>query len=81
MDQHNLRALLEAGPRVTVNSDDPAYFGGYITENYLAVAQALHLDRASILHLAENSFKATFLPQQEKNLLLAELARVAGRFS
>ena len=77
MAQHNLKQLLEAGLRVTVNSDDPAYFGGYVAENYLAVAQALHLDRADIMRLAENSFRSSFLTEDEKALHLAELAAVA----
>lgn len=77
MANHNLKQLLEAGLRVTVNSDDPAYFGGYISENYLAVAQALHLDRAAILLLAENSFRSSFLTEDEKTIHLSELAAVA----
>ncbi len=81
MAQHNLKQLLEAGLVVTVNSDDPAYFGGYVSENYLAAAQALHLDRATLVRLAENSFRAAFLPEDEKSVLLAELAAVADKFS
>jgi adenosine deaminase len=77
MSQHNLKQLLKAGLRVTVNSDDPAYFGGYLAENYLAVAQALHLDRADIMRIAENSFRSSFLTEEEKALHLAELASVA----
>ena len=61
MEDHNLKRLLEAGVRVTVNSDDPAYFGGYLLENYLAVQRALGLTRAEIMTLARNSIEASFL--------------------
>jgi adenosine deaminase len=52
--------MLGRGLLVTVNSDDPAYFGGYINENYLAVAEALDLTEAEIRQLTENSLKARF---------------------
>jgi adenosine deaminase len=58
---------------VTVNSDDPAYFGGYMTENYLAVQKALNLDLEDIHSLAKNAIQATFLGQMEKQRLLDEL--------
>ena len=61
MRDHNLRALLDRGVKVTINSDDPAYFGGYINENYLAVAEALDLSREELEHLARNSFEASFV--------------------
>jgi adenosine deaminase len=73
IDQHNLKQLLDNKLCVTVNSDDPAYFGGYVTENYLAVEEALKLDREDIYRLAENSFQAAFLSQPEKQKLLDEL--------
>jgi adenine deaminase len=66
MEQHNLKRLLERGIRVTVNSDDPAYFGGYILENYRAVEQALGLSRAQLKQLAENSIQGSFLGEQDK---------------
>jgi adenosine deaminase len=56
-----LKRLLEAGLCVTVNSDDPAYFGGYLLENYLAVQRALGLTRAQLATLARNSIEASFL--------------------
>src|SRR6478672_8953519 len=58
---HPLRRMLEAGLCVTVNSDDPAYFGGYVAENYRASAEALGLTDADLLRLARNSFTAAFL--------------------
>jgi adenosine deaminase len=66
MEQHNLKRLLERGIRVTVNSDDPAYFGGYILENYRAVEQALGLSRAQLKQLAENSIQGSFLGERDK---------------
>jgi adenine deaminase len=66
MEDHNLKRLLDAGVRVTINSDDPAYFGGYVGENYLACQRALGLGLEDIRRLAANSISASFLPQQEK---------------
>jgi adenosine deaminase len=59
MREHNLRRLLERGVKVTINSDDPAYFGGYINENYLAAAAALQLSPADLQRIANNSLSAT----------------------
>lgn len=73
IEQHNLKQLLDAGLMVTVNSDDPAYFGGYVSDNYLAVQQGLELSRDHIERLAANAFKACFLPQESKRALLDEL--------
>jgi adenosine deaminase len=64
--EHNLKRLLDAGLCVTVNSDDPAYFGGYVAENYRAAAHALGLGRSDIVRLARNSFTASFLAPSEK---------------
>ncbi|MGB3291246.1 MAG: adenosine deaminase [Burkholderiaceae bacterium] len=74
--QHNLARLLRQGLMVTVNSDDPAYFGGYIADNYTAVAQALQLDHQEIAALARNSLEASFLPPEQKHALLAKLDAV-----
>jgi adenosine deaminase len=63
---HNLKRMLDRGVCVTVNSDDPAYFGGYVLENYLACANALKLSRDDVKKLAENSFRASFLDEAEK---------------
>ena len=73
MAEHPLARMLAADLRVTVNSDDPAYFGGYIADNYRAVAEALGLERASLATLARNSFTGSFLPPQA---IAAHLARV-----
>lgn len=66
LEQHPLSRLLEQGLCATVNSDDPAYFGGYITENYLSVAEALSMTCHDVAMLAKNSFEASFLPENEK---------------
>ena len=72
---HNLRRLLDAGLLVTLNSDDPAYFGGYIGENFAAAAEALGLSRAELALLARNSFAASFLPESDKRRLMGEVDR------
>jgi adenine deaminase len=64
---HPLKKMLDAGLMVTVNSDDPAYFGGYVNENYVAIAEALNLSENDIRQLAINSFKASFLDGESKN--------------
>lgn len=78
MQEHNLKQMLDRGLLITVNSDDPAYFGGYINENYRAVQEALGLDREHLVRLAENSFKASFLPEGEKQRHLDELRSVVS---
>jgi adenosine deaminase len=59
--------LLDQGVRVTVNSDDPAYFGGYVNNNFRAVIAALAPSREQIIRLAKNSFAASFLDQRSKD--------------
>lgn len=70
---HPLKRLMDAGLVVTVNSDDPAYFGGYLNENYLAMAEALDLTREDLTKLAKDSFAASFLPEDRKQALIAEV--------
>jgi adenine deaminase len=79
LESHNLRQLLDRGLLVTVNSDDPAYFGGYVADNFGASAAALGLSREQLLTLARNSFVASFLPDQQKRTHLDELARIAAQ--
>ncbi len=78
MEDHNLKRLLDMGLCVTVNSDDPAYFGGYILENFLEAQRALGLTRADITLLAGNSIKASFLPLADKKLWLDRIERYAA---
>ena len=66
MASHPLKRMLDLGLRATVNSDDPAYFGGYLNQNYSAVAQALSLTRADLAKLARNSFLGSFLDDAAK---------------
>jgi adenosine deaminase len=72
--QHNLKQLLDRGLLVTVNSDDPAYFGGYAGDNYAAVADALALGDDALVTLARNSFEASFVDRAERAALLARIA-------
>jgi adenosine deaminase len=73
LDQHALPAMIERGLRVTINSDDPAYFGGYVGENYRAVAQAFELSRERCAELARDSFRSSFLGPADERRLLAEV--------
>jgi adenosine deaminase len=72
---HPLRRMLAKGVAVTVNSDDPAYFGGYVQENYRAAAQALGLERDEIAAIVRNGIAASLLLPSEKTTLLAEVNR------
>jgi len=74
---HPLRRMLDAGLVATVNSDDPAYFGGYLHDNMSAVTRALSLTPEHRRTLAENSFRASFLAPADVERHLAELAAVA----
>ena len=71
-----VRDMLDAGLHVTVNSDDPAYFGGYMNQNYEAVADRLALSDAQLVQLARNSFTASFLSEEEIAKHLAEIDAV-----
>ena len=64
--QHNFRELLDRGLLVTINSDDPAYFGGYVADNYIGTADALGLAAEQMIQVARNSFVASFLPAAER---------------
>lgn len=72
---HNLARLLDAGLTVTINSDDPAYFGGYVNENYLQMFEVLPLSREHAQRLARNGFAAAFLEPARKQALMAEVDR------
>lgn len=77
---HNLKRMLDRGLVVTINSDDPAYFGGYVVDNYLAVTKALGLERADVVKLATNSFNAAFLRVEDRRAFLDELDRYVAAF-
>ncbi len=79
--QHNLRQLLDAGLCATVNSDDPAYFGGYINDNFLQVFAATGMTPAHAWQLARNSFQASFAPEADKRAWEVRLKSVFSDFS
>jgi adenosine deaminase len=73
LTNHPLKRMLDLGLKATCNSDDPAYFGGYIGANYLGVAEGLNLSRADLVTLAKNSFTGSFLDEQSINQHLAAI--------
>jgi adenosine deaminase len=79
MEDHNLKRLLDRGLCVTVNSDDPAYFGGYVLENYLAVQRGLGLSQDDLTMLARNSIEASFLTDCAKRRWFAAIKDYASR--
>ena len=78
--QHNLAEMLRQGVCVTLNSDDPAYFGGYINENFFQTFAALKLDASDAYQLAQNSFEASFVPASQKQLWQEQLDACFRRF-
>ena len=78
LGDHNLKKLLDAGLCVTINSDDPAYFGGYLDVNYRRTAAALGLTRKDLAALARNSFTASWLPDSGKTRHIAEIDRLCA---
>jgi len=76
--QHNLRELFDRGVLVTISSDDPAYFGGYIADNYIGAAAALGLTADQMIQVARNSFVASFLPEPEKQRHLDAIDALTG---
>lgn len=78
LKQHNVRRMLERGLCVTINSDDPAYFGGYIADNYVATAQALDMTWDQMVQVARNSFRASFLDEASRRRHLDAVDAVAA---
>jgi adenosine deaminase len=78
LEEHALKAMLERGLCVTINSDDPAYFGGYLTENFRAARRALDLGADDVVALARNGVEASFLTPEAKQRLFAEIDAVAA---
>ncbi len=78
IEDHCLPAMIDAGLLVTVNSDDPAYFGGYVDDNYRLLERDLGIGRAQLVKLAENSFRAAFLDAERRERYLAELGAAAS---
>lgn len=80
MSQHNILQMLDLGVKVTVNSDDPAYFGGYLTENFIALEKGLGMSKEQAVQLAQNSFEYSFAQPERKAVMLFELERYIGTF-
>ena len=73
MTRHTLKDLLDRGVAVTVNSDDPAYFGGYVNANYFAIVDALKLSEDEVYTLLKNSLEASFVTPAERDAMVANL--------
>ena len=73
LENHNLKKMLDKGLRVMVNSDDPAYFGGYLNKNLIETSKALNLNMVDVRVLIENSFKSSFLDENSKNNWLGKI--------
>lgn len=78
--EHNLKGLLHDGLVITINSDDPAYFGGYVNDNFIACIKALDLSETDIVQLARNSITASWLDDAAKTRLLAEIDAVHAQW-
>lgn len=76
MASHNIQQLMQLGVCVTINSDDPAYFGGYLSDNYRAVADALNLRGRDLAAFAVNSFDASFLPDASKQAYREQITKM-----
>jgi adenosine deaminase len=81
LKNHNIGQLLDAGLCVTINSDDPAYFGGYMNENFVQTFEATGLNAQQAYALASNSFEASFATEQQKNQWLHALKQTFQKFS
>jgi len=79
--EHNFAKLLRKGVMVTINSDDPAYFGGYVGENYRATAAALDLTANEIVTCADNAVHASFMAPAQKLALSSAIQLAAQRTS
>ena len=73
LQAHPLKEMMNRGLKVTVNSDDPAYFGGYVNENLIEISAALDLGTDEVYRLARNGFEASFIPEKRRRELIAEL--------
>jgi adenosine deaminase len=78
---HPVKKMLNLGIKATINSDDPAYFGGYLNENLIEVSKALHLDKADLYQLAFNSFEVSFADDMRKREMLVKLDQFYSNFN
>jgi adenosine deaminase len=76
MEQHPIRTMLNKGLKATVNSDDPAYFGGYMNENYLSIAESLQLTKSELVQLAKNAFEVSFLEEEKKTYWMEQIDKI-----
>ena len=81
LKNHPMKRMLELGLKATINSDDPAYFGGYVNQNYRETAAAVDLTASDIITLARNSFTGSFLPADQQSKHLKEIDKVAEAFA
>jgi len=81
LTEHPIKLMMNKGLFVTLNSDDPAYFGGYVNENYLAIQQALELTGEDIIQLAKNSFEASFLDETDKKKYISQIDKFVNSYS
>ncbi|EKO3990338.1 adenosine deaminase [Vibrio fluvialis] len=81
MEQHNIVELLRQGLCVTINSDDPAYFGGYMTDNFMAVAKAHPMSHQELAQFTLNAIEASFISDAEKAHMNAKVYEVLARFA
>ena len=80
LDKHPLKKLMDQGLKVTVNSDDPAYFGGYMNENFLQIQKALDLSKEEIIELVKNSFQYSFANDFQKEKYLTKVEEFVINF-
>lgn len=81
MEQHNIVDLLRQGLCVTINSDDPAYFGGYMTDNFMAVADAHPMSHQELAQFTLNAIEASFISAEDKARMSAKVHEVLARFA
>ena len=79
MEDHNLKKMLDAGLCVTINSDDPAYFGGYMNENFIAAQKGLNLSHEDVIEIAKNGFRASYLAEDEIDAHLQSIDDLLGQ--
>jgi adenosine deaminase len=79
MEDHNLKEMLDAGLCVTINSDDPAYFGGYMNDNFMATQKGLNLSQEDLIEIAKNGFRASFLSQDSIDYYLRSIDEFAAK--
>ncbi len=81
MEQHNIVELLRQGLCVTINSDDPAYFGGYMTDNFIAVAEAHPMSQEEIAQFTLNAIEASFISDSEKSRMMTQTKEYLAQYS